>query len=52
MTAALATRTCARCGSRIRGLHVFSKFTRATYCADLNGCAVRARRRKKKEAVA
>ena len=52
MTAALTTRTCARCGSRIRGLHVFSKHTRKTYCGDIDGCAVRARRRKKKEAAA
>lgn len=44
--------TCARCGRRFRktergaNLVIYSRWTGAHYCADLNACAKRAKRRK------
>lgn len=41
---------CARCGKRARpeGM-IFSRFIRNHYCADVDGCSRRARRRRREE---
>lgn len=41
--------TCARCSKRLKtGVpHVWSRFTRSAYCADLDACGRRAKRKVK-----
>jgi len=37
---------CARCGVRIRDVHIFSRFTGQFYCVDEKACEARSKRKR------
>jgi hypothetical protein len=51
----MTAKSCARCGKRLPAdpdQRVYSRFTRAYYCANVNACSKRARRLKRVETAA
>jgi hypothetical protein len=45
----MIAKTCARCGKRLsaNNPYIYSRFTHSRYCANVNSCAKRVRRRRR-----